>query len=105
MMIESRRLMEAVNLMKVDHSPLRTIARSSGFSSMRTFRRVFKKRFGMPPSEVHERLARSGGRDAFYHECIKKLSENWVFNSSRRYEESEEMAANLDRKNCILPKP
>ena len=83
----------------------RTIARSSGFSSMRTFRRVFKKRFGMPPSEVHERLARSGGRDAFYHECIKKLSENWVFNSSRRYEESEEMAANLDRKNCILPKP
>lgn len=100
-LIEERRLMEALRLMKSNHSSLGAIVRACGFASMRTFRRVFRKRIGMAPSEANEKLRSQSDKEVFHIECVRKLSETG--SSTLGFEELEEMTADFDRKNCILP--
>jgi len=72
-LIETRRLTEALSLMKSNHSTLGAIASGCGFSSMRTFRRVFKRRLGMSPREASEKLRGSSENGKYYRQSVRKL--------------------------------
>jgi AraC-like DNA-binding protein len=102
-LIEKRRLMEALALMELNHSTLGAIARACGFSSMRTFRRVFKKRLGVPPSEANERLRISSEKDLFYRECVRKFSEIGESTFAQFLATSEKVTGDSDRMKSILP--
>lgn len=71
MLIETRRLCEALELIRYGQFTLGAVVNACGFASMRTFRRVFKKRIGLPPSKVTGRLRNLS--DPFYAECLRKL--------------------------------
>lgn len=74
-LIETRKLIEAINLMKENHLRFCAIVSGSGFSTIRTFRRAFERRLGVPPSKAIEKLRSSSEGDKFHDECIQKLLE------------------------------
>lgn len=72
-LIETRRLKEALTLMKSNHSCLGAIVSGCGFSSIRTFRRAFQRRLGMRPSGAMDELSNSSDSDKFHRMCLEKL--------------------------------
>jgi two-component system response regulator YesN len=104
-LIEKRRLKEILRLMRNDYLPLVAIVSRSGFSSTRTFRRAFKKIFGMAPSEAAARLKSASEGDAIYSEFMQRLSVMRVVVLNPYIETVEEMTASFDRKNRLLQKP
>ncbi len=75
LLIETRRLIEALSLMRGDGLREGMIAGGCGFSNIRTFRRAFERRLGMPPTEAMVSLRDSADGDRFQNQCIKRLSE------------------------------
>jgi AraC-like DNA-binding protein len=104
-LIEKRRLKETLRLMRTDYLPLVAIISRCGFSSTRTFRRVFNKIFGMAPSEAVIRLKSASEGDAFYSEFMQRLSVMRVVVLNPYLETVEEMTASFARKNGLLQKP
>jgi len=102
-LLETRRLIEVLKLMKCSRSRLCMIVTSCGFSSMRTFRRVFKKRIGVPPSAAAEKLRSSSGKERFHGECVDKLLIDAAFTRTKSFMASEKLTGDFDRKKSILP--
>lgn len=50
--MENLRLNEAVRRLKQGHCNLTELAMELGYNNATTFRRAFKKRYGMTPSEM-----------------------------------------------------
>lgn len=55
--IQSLRILQAKEMLRVDYGSISTVALSLGYANIYDFSRAFKKETGMPPSEYAKRLA------------------------------------------------
>lgn len=72
-LLETRRLIEALTLMRDERWCLGAIVSGSGFSSVRTFRRACKRRLGMSPHDVANRMRNHASSKSFKSKCFRKL--------------------------------
>ena len=72
-LIETIRLQRFIRLLSQSEEPLYVLASNAGFASIKTFRRVFKKRTGTSPHEFRTSLNHSKDKQRMIHDMTTHL--------------------------------